>query len=215
MSTDPTEKDGSTTARGRPKAISADQRRDRILTAAMAVFIEKGFGRSTMADIARQGGMSKRDLYALFDDKTALFSAVVLSRRDLILKLPRPKDEALPLMDVLRSIFRLDLDDQSADERDALLNLISRESLVFPELNAMLYDTGIIRSREALMEWLDEQMTKGVLPRNDLPMVAGLLMDVVFGALLPRRKRQGKVNRTAQAEEILDRIAIVLRGLRT
>lgn len=198
---------------GRPKVTDDDAQRIRLLDAAMTVFIEKGFGRATTVDIARRAGMSKRDLYRLFDDKTALFTQAIQSRRHLVLDLPRPADEPLSPREALRAIFRLDLDDRQAAERDAVMNLIARESMLFPELNALLYDTGVIRFRELLMYWLDKQMTSGALPRCDLPMLAGLLMDVVFGALLPRRQRTAPVDRAAQAEEILARIDIILNGL--
>lgn len=198
---------------GRPRIFSEEEREGRLLEAAMTAFIEKGFGRATTTDIARRAGMSKRDLYVRFKDKTDLFKQVIASRRHLVLDLPRPEGEALPPLGALRRIFRLDLEDREAAERDALLNLIARESLLFPELNALLYDTGVIRFRDMLIDWLDGQMTRGALPRCDLPMLGGLLMDVVFGALLPRRQHHGPIDRRAQADEIMARIAIILRGL--
>uniref|UniRef100_UPI00158FC195 TetR/AcrR family transcriptional regulator n=1 Tax=Martelella sp. HB161492 TaxID=2720726 RepID=UPI00158FC195 len=48
--------------RGRPKTLADDDRRALLLTAAMTVFIEKGFARATTTDIATRAGMSKRDL---------------------------------------------------------------------------------------------------------------------------------------------------------
>lgn len=200
---------------GRPRATSDPDQVQRLLDAAMTVFIEKGFGRATTTDVSRCAGMSKRDLYARFEDKTDLFKQVIRSRRHLVLDLPRPQGEDLPPLDALRRIFRLDLEDRAAAERDALMHLIARESLMFPEMNALLYDTGVIRFREMLMDWLDAQMARGGLPRCDLPMLAGLLMDVVFGALLPRRQLKGPVDRAKQAKDIMDRIAIILRGLRS
>lgn len=201
------------TRRGRPPTLSSDDRAARILTAAMGAFVTQGFARTTMTDIARRAGMSKRDLYMLFQDKDALFAAAIQSRRHLLLDLPRPPDEVRAPLDALRLIFRLDLDDRQAEERDALMNLIARESLIFPELNAMLYDTGVIRSRELLMEWLAGQMQRGALPDCDMARLAGMLMDIVFGALLPRRRRKGPVDRGQIADEIVARIAIVLHGI--
>ncbi|WP_025031062.1 TetR/AcrR family transcriptional regulator [Nitratireductor aquibiodomus] len=174
---------------GRPRATSDPDQVQRLLDAAMTVFIEKGFGRATTTDVSRCAGMSKRDLYARFEDKTDLFKQVIRSRRHLVLDLPRPQGEDLPPLDALRRIFRLDLEDRAAAERDALMHLIARESLMFPEMNALLYDTGVIRFREMLMDWLD--------------------------ALLPRRQLKGPVDRAKQAKDIMDRIAIILRGLRS
>lgn len=199
--------------RGRPKAQSDADQKARLLAAAMAVFVEKGFARATTADIARRAGMSKRDLYRLFTDKTALFTQAIQSRRHLILNLPRPPEEDLPPLEALGQIFQLHLDHRAADERDALLNLIALESLALPELNALLYDTGIIRSRELLMDWLAAQMARGALPRYDTVNLAGLIMDVVFGALLPRRRPKDGINRVEQTVEIMTRLGIVLRGV--
>jgi AcrR family transcriptional regulator len=201
--------------RGRPKERSDNENRDRILSAAMTAFIDKGFAKATMTDIARSAGMSKRDLYVLFVDKTALFAETIKSCRHLILALPRPVGEDLAPLDALPLIFRLDLTGREAEERDALLNLIARESLLFPELNELLYDTGIIRSRELLMAWLSDQMEKGRIPRASTALLAGLLMDVTHGVLLPRRQRKGQIDRSWQRQEIMTRIAIILRGIET
>lgn len=203
----------ATGKRGRPRLVPDALLRDQIVQAAMSAFIAQGFAKTTTTDVARMAHVSKRDLYRLFTDKTELFAAVVTSRRHLIIALPRPDDEHLPVLETLRLIFRLDLDERDADERDAMLNLIARESLFLPELNALLYDTGIIQSRELLTAWLEAQMALGTLPQCDAPQVAGLLMDVVFGALLPHRQRRGPVDRDAQARDIMSRLAIVLAGL--
>lgn len=198
--------------RGRPKTETDEDRQDKIRAGAMQVFVEKGFANTTMQDIARQAGVSKRDLYQQFADKTALFTDVIQSRRGLILDLPRPPEEVADPLTTLVRIFRLDLDEQQANERDALMRLISRESLLFPDLNAMLYDTGVLRSREALIDWLDHCVASGALPPCHTARLAGMLMDVVFGALLPRRQRKGAVDRAAQTADIRDRIAVVLAG---
>ncbi|MBE3637254.1 TetR/AcrR family transcriptional regulator [Mangrovicoccus algicola] len=179
----------------------------------MTSFIEKGFARATTADIAQRGGLSKRDVYRAFPDKTDLFTAAILSRRHLILDLPRPAREERPVLETLRQIFRLDLEDRDAAERDALMNLVARESLLLPELNALLYDTGIIRSRELLIDWLAAQMDRGAMPRHDASDLAGMMMDVVFGALLPRRRPHGPVDRRSQADQITARLGIVLAGI--
>lgn len=199
--------------RGRPRRVSDDVLRDQILTGAMNTFVEKGFAGATMSDIARRAHVSKRDLYRQFADKTELFTATIRSRRHLVVDLPRTQDETLTPLEALREIFRLDLDDREADERDAMLNLVARESLLLPDLNALLYDTGVIGFRELVIDWLKEQIARGNVPETDVVQLAGLLMDVVFGALLPRRRHRGEIDRAAQAEDIMGRLEIVMEGL--
>lgn len=54
-----------------------DEVRRRILAAATEVFLERGFGGATVEEIAAAAGFSKGAVYSNFDDKDALFLALV------------------------------------------------------------------------------------------------------------------------------------------
>lgn len=56
--------------------IRTEARRDAILQIAAEVFLEKGFERASMAEIAQKVGGSKATLYGYFPSKEALFLAV-------------------------------------------------------------------------------------------------------------------------------------------
>jgi AcrR family transcriptional regulator len=200
--------------RGRPKLVTDEERRQVILAAAHEVFVDLGFARATTSIIAAKAKVSKRSIYDLFTDKTELFGEIVRRHRHTILALPRPKGEELPLFETLVAIFRLDVDEQADREREALLNLIARESAQYPELSAYLYDNDIIRSREDLMDWLEGLPQRGALKVDDPALIAGLLMDVVFGALLPRRKLLTQSDRDLRNEHIKKRLMIIVQGLR-
>ncbi|WP_241606165.1 hypothetical protein [Rosenbergiella epipactidis] len=73
-------------------------------------------------------------------------------------------------------------------EREAILRLMTREAILFPEISDYLYETKAVRSRELLMEWLLKTAEVYGLLLEDAEVLAGLLMDVVFGALLPHRR---------------------------
>lgn len=203
--------------KGRPKTQSDDALRQRIVTAAHACFVAYGFGRSSTAVIAAAAQLSKRDLYRIFPGKLELFAAVIADRLPALLALPLPEDVradgSLSLLDTLVKIFRLDLDAAAAEERDAIINLFAREALQYPELSDLIYDTGIIRAREDLIDWLDEQNRLGRLHVADTTNCAGLLMDVVFGALLPKRRHKAVIDRARQRAEIRQRLQIILLGL--
>ncbi len=51
--------------------------RQRILEAAFAAFLEKGYAGATTREIAARAKVSKRDLYALFQDKQAMLAACI------------------------------------------------------------------------------------------------------------------------------------------
>jgi len=54
-----------------------DDVRDRILAAAARTFAERGYLQATLADIARDADMAPSNIYKYYDNKRALFDAVV------------------------------------------------------------------------------------------------------------------------------------------
>ncbi len=54
----------------------SDPRRDQIIKAAMAAFMRYGYRRVTMGDLAKEAGMSRPTLYAVFASKEEVFNAV-------------------------------------------------------------------------------------------------------------------------------------------
>lgn len=66
-----------TRTRGRPRAAEAAQIGDRIITAATAIFLKRGFERTTLDHVADIAHVGKTTLYSRFADKPALFAAVL------------------------------------------------------------------------------------------------------------------------------------------
>ncbi|GAN78745.1 TetR/AcrR family transcriptional regulator [Acidocella aminolytica] len=65
-------------------------RLEELIAAAETVFLAKGYHDATMADIARQAGMSKRTVYTLVNSKAELF-AELLAHRQSMLRFPEPE----------------------------------------------------------------------------------------------------------------------------
>lgn len=61
--------------RGRPR-LSREVQRRRVLDAAVRVFMDLGFKEASLDAIAREAGVTKRTIYELVGDKSALFCAV-------------------------------------------------------------------------------------------------------------------------------------------
>ena len=202
-----------TQKRGRPRVVADADRRRAIIKGASEAFLELGFARTTTAVVAARANVSKRSIYETFANKTELFAAVIREHQNLIVDLPRPKDEDGPVLDTLIRIFRLDIGEQAEVAREAILNLIVRESVLFPELSDFLYETEVIRSRELLVEWLQMEARRGRMTIEDPLVCAGMLMDIVFGALLPRRRLREQPDRERRTEHIKERLAIFLRGI--
>ncbi len=74
-----------------------EEARNRIVSAAVQVFREKGYRQATMDDVAKNVGVSKGALYLYFTSKEDLFGAICRS-------------EPLQLRDILFASFRVDKD---------------------------------------------------------------------------------------------------------
>jgi AcrR family transcriptional regulator len=62
---------------GRPKACDVEKLNSNILAAAGELFLERGFDATSMDAIAAHARISKRTLYSRYEDKSALFNAVI------------------------------------------------------------------------------------------------------------------------------------------
>ncbi|WBO61086.1 TetR/AcrR family transcriptional regulator [Acidocella sp. MX-AZ03] len=58
------------------------------MAAAEQLFLSKGYHNTTMADIARQAGMSKRTVYTLVPSKADLFGELMAHQRQTRLQFP-------------------------------------------------------------------------------------------------------------------------------
>jgi AcrR family transcriptional regulator len=63
---------GATTRRREPPEV----RREQLLDAAAAVFLERGLAQATMADVSEAAGVAKGTVYLYFDSKSALLTAL-------------------------------------------------------------------------------------------------------------------------------------------
>src|SRR5437899_825969 len=64
--------------RGKPRwQRRKDARPEEILAAALDVFVERGFARARLEEVARRAGVTKGTIYLYFKSKEALFKAVV------------------------------------------------------------------------------------------------------------------------------------------
>jgi len=169
--------------RGRPKYVPDDLQCDVIVSTARRLFVENGYGATTTEDIAAECKISKQTLYRLFPGKAALFVAVVEMHRQKWLNLPS-EDDDLPLAEALAQIFAVDISDEANRERIEVVSLILAEGRNFPQLREIQIQHGADFSRKQLAGWLDRQCASGRLKSGDTMIMAQMLMDMVFGAII-------------------------------
>jgi AcrR family transcriptional regulator len=137
---------------GRPSRADALRLRQRILEVATELFLAEGYGSTTIEAVAARAGISKRTLYHRFDDKSALFAAVV---HDIIEQIRPPSGvpliEGATLHDVLRRLAAMILRAALAPTALALHRLVTAESARFPELIRSVHNDGSTREAIALI----------------------------------------------------------------
>ena len=62
---------------GRPRQMLEAERRRQLIAAAADLFLHKGYHATTMDDVARCAGMSKKTVYQVFSSKAELFDALL------------------------------------------------------------------------------------------------------------------------------------------
>ena len=126
---------------GRPSSSVAQQLRGRILEVATELFLIEGYGSTSIEAVAARAGISKRTFYHRFDDKAALFAAVV----HRIVEQIRPPPE-IPLLkganleEILCRLAGIILQAALSPQAIALNRLIVAESMRFPHLARAVYN---------------------------------------------------------------------------
>jgi TetR/AcrR family transcriptional repressor of mexJK operon len=176
---------------GRPLRADALKLRQRILQVATELFLEEGYGSTSIEAVATRAGISKRTFYDRFDHKAALFAAVVHRIIDEIRPPPSvPLLAGASLPEILRRLAGLILQATLSPQAIALHRLVTGESSRFPELASAVENDGGQAEATALIA--------GLLSR-ELPKIKLIPQDQVFAAqqfiymvvTLPQRRAIG------------------------
>ena len=131
--------DGAPTRRrpGRPRKAQAGNTKEELTRAAVRLFSRNGFEGTSIRAIAREVGLSESVLYAHFENKRAIFDAVIAryGPTDSARALDRVDHD---LMDVDPSQFLTQLvgaflDDWDRDDARTLISLVTRDGLLHSE----------------------------------------------------------------------------------
>jgi TetR/AcrR family transcriptional repressor of mexJK operon len=137
---------------GRPSSADALRLRHRILAVAAELFLAEGYGSTSIEAVAARTGISKRTLYHRFDDKAALFAAVV---HEIIAQIRPPANVPLlvgtTLRDILRRLAGMILRAALTPQAIALHRLVMAESARFPELVRAVHGDGSAREARSLI----------------------------------------------------------------
>jgi AcrR family transcriptional regulator len=183
---------------GRPSRDEALLIRERILDAAEGLFLTQGYGATSIEMVAQVVRMSKRTFYHRFQDKAALFEAVV----HRIIGRLRPADISGiflqgSLEDVLLRVAQLALRAALTPEATALQRLLLAEAARFPELARIALGEG---SRQSGVRGLTALLMreKPDVAKNDAEFAAEQFLQMVLS--LPQRRALGMGLPMSEAE---------------
>lgn len=159
-------------------------KRHDILCAAGDLFMQSGYGETSVDAIARAAGVSKATLYAHFPSKEALFATIIheacRTHLPVASLLPeRVVDLRSALCAMGRDLLRFLLQDRAL----AIHRVVTAECHRFPELGRAFYDNGPGLFRQALAAWLERQREAGRLHPSDMAVAADQLVGLLRAGL--------------------------------
>lgn len=193
---------------GRPSRAKALKRREELLDQALDLFLERGYELTTIEAIAGAVGMSKRTLYAQYEDKAALFRASVQRAIDAV-KVEPAALEALDSGDLattLAAAARTRIGQVMTAQGLKLQRIVNADSYRFPEVFRMAYDQITGPAVEFVSRVLQRHAAAGDIVITRPEMAATAFMSLVASA--PIRVLSSGLR--LEPAEIDDRIAFTV-----
>ena len=164
--------------------------RERILDAAFAAFIERGYAATSTLEIATRARVSKRELYALVGNKQQMLITAIGERATRLqapANMPKLRDRAT-LVEVLTAFGIQTVREVSDPAVVAVFRLAIAEAIQAPEVARTLDAVGREVSRAALRRIMAESRAAGLIaghPPDLAEQFAGLLWrDLMINLLL-------------------------------
>jgi AcrR family transcriptional regulator len=143
---------------GRPTKGNESLSRDRLLDAALELFLEHGYGNLSMETIARHAQVSMRTIYSQFGGKAGLFGSLIRRCSDqFVISL---SDEASPEQ-VLSEFAQTFLYNVTKPDAVRIRAILIAESPRFPNLATEFYEQGPLRTLEHLTQFFATQQRAG------------------------------------------------------
>ena len=165
-----------------PEALGArgTARREAMLRAALAVFLEHGYEGASIEEVMRRVGGSKASLYRYFGNKEGLFGDIIAMRCEEFMQgfvVPAQADDDIEqtLTRIAERFVRIFLD----RDRRELFRIMLAEMPRFPALAQRFYEQGPARARKLLGDYFRRQHEAGRLVCPDPEFVATQFIEMV------------------------------------
>ena len=157
-----------------------DPRRDALVRQARLHFVEDGYAGAKMEPIAREAGVSTATLYAMFENKAALFAAVIEEASDdFAERMARVKSSAGPARERLNSFVTAYAEFIGDPFVRAIFRLVMTERRRFESLATTFYERAKQDFGTVLISALAEMEARGELKLGKPSWAASQLMGMV------------------------------------
>src|SRR3989475_2505707 len=160
-----------------------------IVTAALEVFVQRGFAAARLEEVARRAGVTKGTLYLYFKSKEALFKAVV---RETIVPVIA-QGEALAqsftgtarelVERLVREYWRL----VGETELAGIPKLMMAEAATFPQLTRFYYEEVVTRGHRLMASVIERGIKNGEVRPGNVMVAAKLAKAALVHATVARR----------------------------
>ena len=194
----------------RPKRrrCAPELRREAILAAARAVFLECGYAGATVDAVVERAGGSKATVYAMFGNKEGLFAALIAELAERFAEAVRALGPGSSPAESLRSLGRTYLELVVSEEALAIFRLVAGESGRLPQLGDIFYRggprTGLSLFTEVFRDWMARGLIAGRDPESLASHFQGALRgDLHLRALLNPTRAPTKKEIAAHVEVVV------------
>jgi AcrR family transcriptional regulator len=202
---------------GRPTREQAEQRHIELLDRALELFLENGFELATIEAIAASVGMTKRTVYARYEDKRALFKAAVQRaiERWIVPIETLQAAETDDLEETLVAIARIRMKNALSPAGLRLQRILNAESFRFPEIFTLANEQGTQPTIRYIADLLRRRTATGEVSVEEPEVAASAFMSMALsGATRPVVLGGGSVDEQSLERRLRYCVRLFMNGAR-
>ena len=195
-----------------------DARPEEIISAALEVFADRGFAATKLEDVARRAGVTKGTIYLYFENKEALFKALI--RQTIVPVIAQGEELAKSFTGSARDLFeRLVREYWRLVGETSLVGipkLMMAEANNFPELARFYYEEVVTRGHKLMAGVLERGIKAGEFRPVNVAVATKLAMAPVMHAVVARKAFSACMPEGFDVASYLDtHIDLYLHGIST
>ena len=200
-----------------PRKRRKEARPAELMAAALSLFVEKGFSATRLDDVAARAGVSKGTLYLYFDNKDALFKAVI---QEGILPVVAENEQIAAQhngssFDLLEKLLNNWWGKIGLTDFAGIPKLMVAEARNFPEVAQFYYENVICRGRALIGAALERGMASGEFRSMEVETTIDVVIAPILMLLIWRFSLASCQNDTSDSRMYLQIHTDILRqGLR-